>query len=127
QAHVDIQTGLHVSGDSRLIGVVLENLIGNAIKFSRNQPQPQIWLSADASGDEVVFQLRDNGAGFDMQWQGKLFKVFQRLHKETEFEGTGIGLATVQRVIARHGGRIWVQAAPGQGASFFFTLPDGGQ
>lgn len=127
QAHVDIQTGLHVSGDSRLIGAVLENLIGNAIKFSRNQPQPQIWLSADASGDEVVFQLRDNGAGFDMQWQGKLFKVFQRLHKETEFEGTGIGLATVQRVIARHGGRIWVQAAPGQGASFFFTLPDGGQ
>lgn len=122
-ARLQIQPGMRAFGDSRLIGVVLENLLGNAIKFSRNQAQPQIWFSADQSAGEAVFQLRDNGAGFDMQWQNKLFKVFQRLHKETEFEGTGIGLATVQRVIVRHGGRIWVDAAPEQGACFSFTLP----
>lgn len=122
-ARLQVQPGLHTRGDARLISVVLENLLNNAIKFSRNRADPQIKLSATEDLGEIVYQLQDNGAGFDMAWVNKLFNAFQRLHKETEFEGTGIGLATVKRVIVRHGGRIWADAAPDQGASFYFTLP----
>ena len=122
-ARLQVQPGLHARGDARLISVVLENLLNNAIKFSRNRADPQIKLTATQSLGEIVYQLHDNGAGFDMAWVNKLFNAFQRLHKETEFEGTGIGLATVKRVIVRHGGRIWADAAPDQGASFYFTLP----
>lgn len=122
-ATLQVQPGLHARGDARLISVVLENLLNNAIKFSRNRSDPQIRLTATENQGETVYQLQDNGAGFDMAWVNKLFNAFQRLHKETEFEGTGIGLATVKRVIVRHGGRIWADAAPDQGASFYFTLP----
>lgn len=119
-----IEEGLEAPGDSRLIKVVLENLLGNAWKFSAHQSQSVISVGRmkDESGT-CVFFVRDNGVGFDMAYANKLFKPFQRLHAVTEFEGTGVGLATCSRVIERHGGRIWVEALPNRGATFFFTLP----
>jgi DNA-binding response OmpR family regulator len=115
---------LPAMGDERLMTVVFENLLGNAWKFTGKTARPRIEVGVDAVEPRVFF-VRDNGAGFDMNYAAKLFGVFQRLHSASEFEGTGIGLATVQRVIRRHGGRIWAEGAVGQGASFFFTL-DGG-
>ena len=108
--------------DERLLRVALANLLGNAWKFSGKQPQARIRFSAAQSGGETVFCVADNGAGFDMAQAGRLFKPFERLHRADEFEGFGVGLATVQRIVALHGGRIWAEAAPGQGASFCFTL-----
>lgn len=121
---VNIEKGLKAHGDSRLVRVVMENLIGNAWKFSAQQPLSEITVGCqlDAAGLPEFF-VRDNGAGFDMAYADKLFKPFQRLHAVAEFPGTGIGLATVSRVIKRHGGRLWAEAAPGKGATFFFTLP----
>ena len=121
---VHIEKGLNAQGDSRLVRVVMENLIGNAWKFSSQQPVSEITVGSrlDAAGLPEFF-VRDNGAGFDMAYADKLFTPFQRLHAVAEFPGTGIGLATVSRVIKRHGGRLWAEAAPGKGATFFFTLP----
>jgi PAS domain S-box-containing protein len=119
-----IGEGLAVEGDARLLAVVLENLLGNAWKFTRNCPVGRIELGR-LDGAEAVLFVRDNGAGFDMKFASKLFGVFQRLHATSEFEGTGIGLATVQRIVARHGGRIWAEAELGRGATFFFTLGRG--
>jgi PAS domain S-box-containing protein len=121
---VHIESGLHVHGDGRLLRVALENLLGNAWKFSAQQAMAEIWIGqqSDAAGGPVFF-VRDNGAGFDMAYADKLFNPFQRLHAVSEFPGTGIGLATVSRVIARHGGRLWADAALGRGATFLFTLP----
>jgi PAS domain S-box-containing protein len=118
-----IQEGLRARGDPELLLAVLENLLGNAWKFTRERPVAEIEFSAtqDASG-RPTYVVRDNGAGFNMAYRDKLFGVFQRLHTQREFEGTGIGLATVQRILRRHGGRIWGEGQPGQGASFFFTL-----
>lgn len=110
------------SADRHLMRIVLENLLGNAWKFTRNRDRPQAWFRCTERDGKTVFEVGDNGAGFEMQYADKLFGAFQRLHGEDEFEGTGIGLATVQRIIHRHGGRIWAQAAPEQGARFFFTL-----
>ena len=124
---MQIESGLQAQGDGRLVRVVMENLLANAWKFTsqqepgRNQRGPDI----DAAGLPVFF-VRDNGAGFDMAYSDKLFEPFQRLHAASEFSGTGIGLATVSRVIKRHGGRIWAESAPGCGATFFFTLPQCG-
>jgi PAS domain S-box-containing protein len=120
---VRVQEGLVARGDPQLLRAVLENLLGNAWKFTRERPVAEIEFSAqgDASGRQT-YKVRDNGAGFDMAYRDKLFGVFQRLHTQREFEGTGIGLATVQRILRRHGGRIWGEGQPGQGASFFFTL-----
>lgn len=115
---VAIAENLLVDGDAGLLGVALENLIGNAWKFTAKQPNARIEVGRE--GD--TFFVRDNGAGFDPAYQRKLFKVFQRLHAGTEFEGTGIGLATVYRIIDRHGGRVWAVGDTGAGASFFFTL-----
>jgi light-regulated signal transduction histidine kinase (bacteriophytochrome) len=98
------------------------NLLGNAWKYSAKQAAAQIAFGHMTKDKETVFYVRDNGAGFDMAHAGKLFVPFQRLHLESEFEGTGIGLATVQRIISRHGGRIWAEAVLGAGATFFFTL-----
>ena len=126
ERHVDIlvEDGLHAQGDANLIRVVLENLIGNAWKFTSKTAHASIKVGhyVDAAGITVFF-VRDNGAGFDMAYADKLFTAFQRLHGATEFPGTGIGLATVSRVIQRHSGLLWTEAALGSGATFFFTLP----
>ena len=107
--------------DARLLRIVLENLFGNAWKFTRDVEQPKIELGL--MGDGATYFVRDNGAGFDMKYADKLFRPFQRLHTEEEFPGTGIGLATIYRVIDRHGGRVWAEGEVGQGATFYFTLP----
>ena len=112
-------------GDSRLMRIVLENLLRNAWKFSRKTERARIELGAKDEAGRVVYFVSDNGAGFDLQYAKKLFQPFQRLHTGAEFEGTGIGLAIVQRIIHRHDGRVWAEAAPGKGATFFFTLHDG--
>lgn len=120
-----IEDGLEAFGDIRLIRVVLENLLGNAWKFTSQTEEAHIHFGQirDANGQPVFF-IRDNGAGFDQTYVDKLFKPFQRLHAATEFPGTGIGLATVSRVIQRHAGAVWAESAPGQGACFYFTLPN---
>jgi light-regulated signal transduction histidine kinase (bacteriophytochrome) len=119
-----IADDLTCQGDDRLLRIVFTNLLGNAWKFTGNRPDPQIEFGVDDNEARRTFFVRDNGAGFDMAFSDKLFGVFQRLHAGNEFEGTGIGLATVQRIVRRHGGRIWANAAPDRGATFYFTLPD---
>jgi light-regulated signal transduction histidine kinase (bacteriophytochrome) len=94
----------------------------NSWKYTTKQPQPRIELGTTRVNGERAFMLRDNGAGFDMRYADKLFAEFQRLHSEKEFEGTGVGLATVRRIVSRHGGRIWAEGAVDQGATFYFTL-----
>ncbi|MDO9115280.1 MAG: PAS domain S-box protein [Polaromonas sp.] len=124
QVTLHIESGLVAHGDERLLRVVMDNLLGNAWKFSGQRAQAEIRVgqTSDAAGEPVFF-VCDNGAGFDMAYVDKLFEPFQRLHGVSEFPGTGIGLATVRRVIGRHGGRIWAESSPGIGACFFFTLP----
>ena len=119
---VDIGAGLIVRGDRRLLGVVLVNLIGNAWKFTSRGGNAYIEFGR-RPGEDRAFFVRDNGAGFDMKYVEKLFGVFQRLHRAEDFEGTGVGLSMVKRIIERHGGRIWAEAKPGEGATFYFTLP----
>jgi light-regulated signal transduction histidine kinase (bacteriophytochrome) len=114
--------GLHAVGDERLLRLVLDNLLRNAWKFTRGQPHPEIEFGL-VSDPEPAYFIRDNGAGFDMAFSSRLFGVFQRLHSTSDFPGTGVGLAIVQRIIKRHGGRVWATAAVNQGATFCFTLP----
>jgi light-regulated signal transduction histidine kinase (bacteriophytochrome) len=112
-----------VFGDPTAIKQVLVNLIGNAIKYSRSSEPGQIEIGYGGEEDgRVILFVRDNGVGFEMEYAHKLFGVFQRLHRTSEFEGTGIGLAIVRRVVARHGGRVWAEGAVNQGATFYFTL-----
>ena len=111
-------------GDFGLVHQVLFNLISNAIKYSSKKDQPEIMISSEEKDGDVIFSIRDNGAGFNMKFVDKLFGVFQRLHSSDEFEGTGVGLAIVQRIITKHGGRIWAEGQPRQGATFYFTLPN---
>jgi signal transduction histidine kinase len=117
-----IQDGIRAEADPRLLRVALENLLGNAWKFTSKQVAARIEFGVDERQAGVIFFVRDNGAGFDMAYADKLFGVFQRLHAVTEFEGTGVGLATVRRIVSRHGGRIWAEGAVNKGATFFFTL-----
>jgi PAS domain S-box-containing protein len=120
-----VPDGLTTEGDPRLLHVLLENLIGNALKFTSNREEATIELGCAEREGEQVFYVRDDGVGFDMAYASKLFLPFQRLHQARDFPGTGIGLATVQRIVARHGGRIWPEATPGAGATFYFTLAAG--
>lgn len=123
-AEVVVQSDMQASGDAKLLTVALRNLLGNAWKFSSRQPRPRIEVGCETPENErrTVYYVRDNGIGFDMQYGEKLFGVFQRLHAADEFPGTGIGLATVRRVIEKHGGKIWAESRPGEGATFYFTL-----
>jgi PAS domain S-box-containing protein len=123
EVRVEIADELEAFGDSRLLAIVLANLLENAWKFTAREPDAQIRVGIATSADgQKPFFVADNGAGFDMAYVDKLFKAFQRLHTTAEFEGTGIGLATVYRIITRHGGRVWAEASPGHGAVFYFTL-----
>ncbi|MBI4474159.1 MAG: response regulator [Acidobacteria bacterium] len=110
-------------GDRRLITQVFQNLLGNAVKFTKNRKAATIEVGSKQGHKEVIYYVRDNGVGFDMNYAHKLFGTFQRLHAATEFEGSGIGLATDQRIINRHEGRVWAEAKPGEGATFYFSLP----
>jgi len=123
---VQIAGGMCLLGDGALLEVTLRNLLGNAWKFSGHQERARIELGALADKDGCVYFVRDNGAGFDAAYADKLFLPFQRLHRASEFPGNGIGLATVQRAIARHGGRVWAEGAVGRGATFYFSVPTDG-
>lgn len=126
QVEWSIEEGIEGEGDGNLLKVVLEHLLGNAHKFTGKLSQAKIEFGRGVyQGRDVIF-VRDNGAGFDMRFAERLFGVFQRMHKEGEFEGIGIGLATVQRILHRHGGEIWAEAAVDGGATFYFTLPSSG-
>jgi signal transduction histidine kinase len=118
----DIQDGLMAIVDRTLMRTVLENLLGNAFKFSAHRDVAHITFGAKTTEEEVVYFVRDDGAGFDMAYADKLFGTFQRLHRQDEFEGSGIGLAAAQRIVRLHGGRIWAEAAEDEGATFYFTL-----
>jgi PAS domain S-box-containing protein len=123
-----VQPGLHAMADAQLVRIALENLLANAWKFTAHAAAPAVEVGCESTAEADVFFVRDNGAGFDMQFAARMFRPFQRLHSPDEFEGTGIGLSIVWRVIASHGGRIWAEAAPGSGAVFRFTLaPAAGQ
>lgn len=122
---IRIADGIRADGDPRLLRVLIENLMGNAWKFSRSLPSPAIEFGTSILDSETVYHVRDNGVGFDMAHAGKLFGMFQRLHPCDEFTGTGIGLATVQRIVQRHKGKIWAESEVGRGASFYFTLLPG--
>jgi signal transduction histidine kinase len=111
-----------VQGDPGLLRIALENLVRNAWKFTHKTPRCRIELGKRTENGDVVYSISDNGVGFDPAYAGRLFAPFQRLHSDSEFEGTGIGLAIVDRIVRRHGGRIWAEGAPNQGATFFFTL-----
>ncbi len=122
QVDFNIQAGVTAEGDSHLLEAVLANLLGNAFKFSAKRADARIEFGETELEGQRVFFVRDNGAGFDMAYAQKLFGAFQRMHKASEFPGTGVGLATVQRVIHRHGGRVWAEAEVARGATFYFTL-----
>lgn len=119
---LSIEPGMTVQGDARLLRIAMENLLDNAWKYTGRTSEAEIAVGVEKREHDFVHFVRDNGVGFDMAYAGRLFGPFQRLHNESEFPGTGIGLVTVQRILARHGGRIWAEAAVDRGATFFFTV-----
>ena len=124
QLELEVQPGLLVKADQQLMRIALQNLLGNAWKFTRERDPARIEVGKVGDGEENTFFIRDNGAGFDMSYADKLFAPFQRIHHPSRFEGSGIGLGTVQRVISRHGGKVWGRGQPDAGATFYFQLPD---
>ena len=120
-ARIDVQALPLAMGDATLLRQVLSNLIDNALKYSRQQAGPHVVVGHDAS--QGAYFVRDNGIGFDMARANKLFGLFQRLHAHSDVPGMGVGLAIVSRIVERHGGRVWAESAPGQGATFWFSLP----
>jgi light-regulated signal transduction histidine kinase (bacteriophytochrome) len=120
---VHIEPGLSTQGDPTLLRMALENLLGNAWKYSGKEQLAQIWFGCTPGGAAPVYTVRDNGAGFDMRFADRLFGMFQRLHSANDFQGTGVGLASVRRIIRRHGGEVWAESEVGEGASFHFSLP----
>jgi PAS domain S-box-containing protein len=122
-SRLDLKPLPSIPGDPAMLRQVFVNLIGNAVKFSRHQPAPVVKVGGSSANGEATCYVKDNGVGFDEKYAHKLFGVFQRLHTEAEFEGTGVGLALVQRIVERHGGRVWAESRPGQGATFYFALP----
>jgi signal transduction histidine kinase len=122
QVNLKITPDIVADGDQRLLRIALENLLSNAWKYSARKPQPQIEFSIQASTPQTIYLIRDNGIGFKMEQADQLFRPFQRLHSNDQYPGTGIGLATVQRIIHRHHGQIWAEATVGNGATFYFTL-----
>ncbi len=124
---LEIEPDLVAVGDESLLEIALGNLLENALKYSRNNSAIKIKLSAQLKNNEKIYCIQDNGVGFNMDYSGQLFQPFKRLHTEKEFPGTGIGLATVKRVFDSHNGRVWAESSPGNGASFYFTLPSGSE
>jgi light-regulated signal transduction histidine kinase (bacteriophytochrome) len=124
---VHIQEGMVVQGDSNLLELVMTNLLENAWKFTGKKERSMIAFGKRAEDTQATFFVRDDGVGFDMQYVGKLFSPFQRLHTTAEFPGTGIGLVIVRRIIERHGGRVWAEGEPGEGATVYFTLHEGNE
>jgi two-component system sensor histidine kinase/response regulator len=122
EVEVHVADGLRVDGDARLVRVLLRNLISNAWKFTRNEQRPTISIGSETVGGENRIFVRDNGVGFDMIYNHKLFAAFQRLHSQSQFSGDGIGLAAAQRIVNRHGGRIWAEGVVGEGAAFYFVI-----
>jgi light-regulated signal transduction histidine kinase (bacteriophytochrome) len=123
KASIDVRDLPAALGDRALLKQVWINLVSNALKYSAKRESPRVEIGGEIEGEENIYWVRDNGAGFDMRYATKLFGVFQRLHSQNEFDGTGVGLAIVQRIVARHGGRVWAEGEPGVGACFFFSLP----
>ena len=119
---IDVASDVTARGDPRLLKIVLENLLANAWKFTGKKAVAKIEFGREADDNETVYFVRDDGVGFDMAYADKLFGIFQRLHSVSEFEGNGVGLATVARLVRRHGGRIWADGEVNKGASFYFTL-----
>ena len=123
QAQISIEALPNVNGDASLLEQVWMNLISNAIKYSSKKENPTVEIGCTEKATDYEFFIRDNGAGFDMQYVDKLFGVFQRMHKNSEFEGTGVGLAIVKLIIEKHYGRIWVNSKLNEGTTFYFTIP----
>jgi light-regulated signal transduction histidine kinase (bacteriophytochrome) len=121
---IEIESNVVAKGDEKLLRLVIQNLLGNAWKFASHCDNPVIKFGVVRNGSNETYYVQDNGVGFDMKYAKKVFGIFQRLHTREEFEGTGIGLASVERVISRHGGKVWVEAKPAQGATFYFTLSE---
>ena len=122
KVELEVEPQMVVDADPRLLRAAMENLMQNAWKFTSKKGGAKVQAGREAKNGKPAFFVRDNGAGFDQTYVSKLFQPFQRLHSTTEFAGTGIGLATVQRIIQRHGGKVWAEGEPGKGATFYFTL-----
>lgn len=123
QTIITIESNIIVTGDNHLLQIAIDNIIENALKYSSKQENPKVTFTMEVTENGPVFRIEDNGVGFDMKYSDKLFTPFQRLHKVEDFSGTGIGLATVRRIITRHGGKIWATSEKGKGTCFYFTLP----